>query len=443
MQAELLAMAKKSTWEKRAQKVKKEEHLILGGNTGQKKHGVKKKFTGNKPTGEGEGRAEDEPRKRFVVTKDGEDSRGNTGSKTRTSRNERSSDSRGKFGGDRGDRKSGPSDRGSRPGGRSEGGERSGGKGIFKSTNYTITREGGKEGGFKSKGPSRDNKFKKDDRSGAFKGKGSVRDSFRKDDRKKSHSKFLDDQHFDGLEQRGTAPTDDIRLNKYLSMAGVCSRREADTYIEQGLVTVNGVTVTELGTKVKSADDVRYAGERVKAEQLRYVLLNKPKDCITTLSDERGRSTVMGLVKNACRERIFPVGRLDRNTTGLLLLTNDGDMAKKLTHPSHEVRKVYHVITDKNITIGDLKRLESGIELEDGIAKADAALFAGDGSVRNEVGMEIHSGKNHIVRRMFAAMGYEVTKLDRAAFAGLSKKGLPRGRWRMLTEKEVGYLKML
>lgn len=443
MQAELLAMAKKSTWEKRAQKVKKEEHLILGGNTGQKKHGVKKKFTSSKSSGDGEGRAEDEPRKRFVVTKDGEDSRGNTGSKTRTSRNERSSDSRGKFGSDRGDRKSGPSDRGSRTGGRSEGGERSGGKGIFKSTNYTITREGGKEGGFKSREPSRDNKFKKDDRPGAFKGKGSVRDSFRKDDKKKSHTKFLDDQHFDGLEQRGTAPSDDIRLNKYLSMAGVCSRREADTYIEQGLVTVNGVTVTELGTKVKSADDVRYAGERVKAEQLRYVLLNKPKDCITTLSDERGRSTVMGLVKNACRERIFPVGRLDRNTTGLLLLTNDGDMAKKLTHPSHEVRKVYHVITDKNITIGDLKRLESGIELEDGIAKADAALFAGDGSVRNEVGMEIHSGKNHIVRRMFAAMGYEVTRLDRAAFAGLSKKGLPRGRWRMLTEKEVGYLKML
>ena len=226
-------------------------------------------------------------------------------------------------------------------------------------------------------------------------------------------------------------------------MAGICSRREADTFIEQGLVTINGEVVTTLGTKVNPTDVVKYAGEKVSIEKLRYVLLNKPKDCITTLSDERGRSTVMGLVKNACRERIYPVGRLDRNTTGLLLITNDGDMAKKLSHPSHEIRKVYHVITDKNVTIADLKRLETGIELEDGIAKADAALFAGDGSVRNEIGLEIHSGKNRIVRRMFQAMGYEVTRLDRAAFAGLSKKGLPRGRWRFLTEKEVSYLKML
>jgi len=209
------------------------------------------------------------------------------------------------------------------------------------------------------------------------------------------------------------------------------------------MVTVNGEVVTALGTKVKPTDEVRYAGERVKAEAVRYVLLNKPKDCITTLSDERGRSTVMGLVKNACKERIFPVGRLDRNTTGLILITNDGDLAKKLSHPSHEIRKVYHVITDKNVSVADLKKLESGIELEDGIAKADAALFAGDGSVRNEIGLEIHSGKNRIVRRMFEAMGYVVTKLDRAAFAGLSKKGLPRGRWRHLTEKEVNYLKML
>ncbi len=205
-------------------------------------------------------------------------------------------------------------------------------------------------------------------------------------------------------------------------MAGICSRREADTFIEQGLVTINGEVVTTLGTKVNPTDVVKYAGEKVSIEKLRYVLLNKPKDCITTLSDERGRSTVMGLVKNACRERIYPVGRLDRNTTGLLLITNDGDMAKKLSHPSHEIRKVYHVITDKNVTIADLKRLETGIELEDGIAKADAALFAGDGSVRNEIGLEIHSGKNRIVRRMFQAMGYEVTRLDRAAFAGLSKK---------------------
>ncbi len=383
-------MAKKSTWEKRASKVKKEEHIVLGGNTNRKKHGVKKKYTTSKD-GEGyKGGGEGKSKPSYTITREGD-----------------------------GDKKPGAG-RSDRP--------------NFKSND--------KRGNFKSTDKPY-SKFRKDEKDGAFKGKGNARNDFRKDDRKKSHSKFLNDQHFEGFEQRGQAPDDLIRLNKYLSMAGVCSRREADTFIEEGMVTVNGEVVTALGTKVKPTDEVRYAGERVKAEAVRYVLLNKPKDCITTLSDERGRSTVMGLVKNACKERIFPVGRLDRNTTGLILITNDGDLAKKLSHPSHEIRKVYHVITDKNVSVADLKKLESGIELEDGIAKADAALFAGDGSVRNEIGLEIHSGKNRIVRRMFEAMGYVVTKLDRAAFAGLSKKGLPRGRWRHLTEKEVNYLKML
>lgn len=370
-------MAKKSTWEKRAKKVKKEEHLVLGGNTNRKKKGVK---------------TEPSSKPKYTITRDSD-------------------------GGEKTDRR--PSNSGQK-------------KGPFKGRKSFDDKRGDRREG--NRGDQRGDKFKQ---------RGSAQNSFRKDDKKKSHSKFLKDKHFDGLEQRGKGPDDLIRINKYLSMAGVCSRREADKFIADGLVTVNGEVVTELGTKVKPTDEVRYAGERIKAETLRYVLLNKPKDCITTLSDERGRSTVMGLVKNACRERIYPVGRLDRNTTGLLLLTNDGDMAKKLTHPSHEVRKVYHVITDKNVSIADLKRLESGIELEDGMAKADAALFAGDGSVRNEIGLEIHSGKNRIVRRMFSEMGYEVTRLDRAAFAGLSKKGLPRGRWRHLTEKEIGFLKML
>ena len=383
-------MAKKSTWEKRASKGRKEEYIVLGGNTNRKKQGVKKKSPSSGEGGGYKGGSDERSSKpSYTITREGDDAK-----------------------------------KPSRDGA---------GSGIYK---------GNKGGGFKGKDKPF-NKFRKDEKDGAFKGKGTVRKNFSQDDRKKSHTKFLKDQHFDGFEQRGQGPDDLIRLNKYLSMAGVCSRREADKFIEDGLVTINGEVCVALGTKVKPTDDVRYAGERVKAEALRYVLLNKPKDCITTLSDERGRSTVMGLVKNACRERIFPVGRLDRNTTGLILITNDGDMAKKLSHPSHEIRKVYHVITDKNVSIADLKRLESGIELEDGVAKADAALFAGDGSVRNEIGLEIHNGKNRIVRRMFEGMGYEVTKLDRAAFAGLSKKGLPRGRWRHLTEKEVGYLKML
>lgn len=328
MQVQLIDMAKRETWEKRARKVQKEEHLILGGNTNAKKEGFKKK----------------------------------------------------KFSG----------------------------------------------------GPSNDK----------FGGKGNSEKQFRSDDRKGSYGKFTKDKPFTGPAK---SHEDDgmTRLNKYLAMAGICSRREADKFIEDGLVEVNGVTVTELGTKVSATDKVTYAGENVNAEVMRYVLLNKPKDCVTSIQDEKGRSTVMALVKNACKERIIPVGRLDRNTTGLLLLTNDGDMIKKLTHPSSMIRKVYHVILDKNVSKTDLQKLETGVQLEDGLVKAEAALFVGDGSVRTEVGIEIHSGKNWAVTRMFEELGYKVMRLDRAAYAGLGKKGLPRGRWRFLTEKEISYLKMI
>lgn len=235
---------------------------------------------------------------------------------------------------------------------------------------------------------------------------------------------------------------DDIRLNKYLSNAGVCSRREADVLIQTGVVSVNGEIITEMGYKIKKGDKVQYDGETINAEIKRYVLLNKPKGFITTMDDPLGRKTVMGLVINACKERIYPVGRLDRDTTGLLLFTNDGDMAKKLTHPRYEATKIYHVETDKPVQAEHLELLMRGIELEDGRIQADKAEYVKDGKSSREVGIEIHSGKNRIVRRMFEKLGYEVVKLDRVQFASLTKKDLPRGYYRHLTEKEVHFLKM-
>ena len=234
-----------------------------------------------------------------------------------------------------------------------------------------------------------------------------------------------------------------IRLNKYIANAGICSRREADKLIESGAVTVNGKIISELGYKVDPTDIVSYGGTPIKKEKNVYVLLNKPKDYITTSDDPEGRKTVMELVKNAGRERIFPVGRLDRNTTGLLLLTNDGDVAAKLTHPKYQVRKVYHVHLDKNLKRDDLNKIAEGIELEDGPIKVDAIEYVGDGDDKKEIGIELHSGKNRIVRRIFETIGYEVLRLDRVIFAGLTKKDLQRGRWRFLTEKEISYLKML
>ena len=238
-----------------------------------------------------------------------------------------------------------------------------------------------------------------------------------------------------------TDPNEPVRLNKFLANAGICSRREADEFIAAGVVSVNGEIVTELGTKIKRTDEVKFHDEPVSVERKVYVLLNKPKDCVTTSDDPQERKTVMHCVKDACKERIYPVGRLDRNTTGVLLLTNDGDLASKLTHPKYLKKKIYHVYCDKNVTKADLDRIAAGITLEDGEIHADAISYASE-TDKKQVGIEIHSGKNRIVRRIFESLGYKVIKLDRVYFAGLTKKGLKRGDWRYLTEQEVNFLRM-
>ena len=236
-------------------------------------------------------------------------------------------------------------------------------------------------------------------------------------------------------------PNEPIRLNKFLANAGVCSRREADEFITAGVVSVNGEVVTELGTKIKRSDVVKFHDEPVSIERKVYVLLNKPKDTVTTSDDPQERRTVMDLVKGACNERIYPVGRLDRNTTGVLLLTNDGDLASKLTHPKFLKKKIYHVHLDKNLTKADMDQIAAGVQLEDGEIHADAISYTDDFK-KDQVGIEIHSGKNRIVRRIFESLGYKVVKLDRVFFAGLTKKGLRRGDWRYLSEAEVNYLRM-
>ena len=233
-----------------------------------------------------------------------------------------------------------------------------------------------------------------------------------------------------------------VRLNKFIANSGICSRREADTYIETGVVTVNGVKVTELGAKIDPVkDDVRFNGTRIKGEKKVYIVMNKPKDFVTTMADPHADRTVMDLIsKSLCPERVFPVGRLDKATTGVLLFTNDGDLTEKLTHPKHEVRKIYHATLDKNLKKEDFDKILSGIELEDGFIAADALSYVeGD---KSQVGLEIHSGRNRIVRRIFEHLGYKVKKLDRVYFAGLTKKNLRRGAWRFLDEKEIGLLKM-
>jgi len=236
-------------------------------------------------------------------------------------------------------------------------------------------------------------------------------------------------------------PNEPLRLNKYLANAGVCSRREADEFIQAGVVTVNGQVVTELGTKILRTDEVRFHDQPVSIEKKVYVLLNKPKDYVTTSDDPQQRKTVMDLVKNACTERIYPVGRLDRNTTGVLLLTNDGDMASKLTHPRYLKKKIYHVFLDKACAAHDLQQIAEGIQLEDGEIKADDVQYAHP-TDKKQIGIEIHSGRNRIVRRIFESLGYKVLKLDRVQFAGLTKKNLKRGDWRYLTEEEVDRLRM-
>ena len=236
-------------------------------------------------------------------------------------------------------------------------------------------------------------------------------------------------------------PNAPVRLNKYLANAGICSRREADNYIEAGLITVNGEIVTELGVKVVPTDDVRFNSERINPERKVYVLLNKPKDCVTTVDDPQERKTVLDCLRGIGKERIYPVGRLDRNTTGVLLLTNDGDMAAKLTHPKFMKKKIYHVTCDKNVAMSDMDLLVNGIELEDGRVYADEVSYVNEAD-RSQIGIEIHSGKNRIVRRMLEHLGYRVNKLDRVLFAGLTKKNLRRGDWRYLTDKEINMLRL-
>lgn len=236
-------------------------------------------------------------------------------------------------------------------------------------------------------------------------------------------------------------PNEPIRLNKYMANAGICSRREADEFITSGAVMVNGHIVTELGTKILRSDEVKFHDQVISLEKKTYILLNKPKDTVTTSDDPQARKTVMDLVKNACQERIYPVGRLDRNTTGVLLLTNDGELASKLTHPKFMKKKIYQVQLDKDLTRADMDQLIQGVELEDGEIHADAISYVSE-TKKNQVGIEIHSGRNRIVRRLFEHLGYKVTKLDRVYFAGLTKKGLKRGDWRFLTEAEVNVLRM-
>jgi 23S rRNA pseudouridine2605 synthase len=311
--------------------------------------------------------------------------------------------------------------------------------------------------------------FKSDDRKGSFK---------KYDDKSRSHSGFMkkskssDSIHFEDIEEvkpkkervidiekikgrqidkEGTfehqeeklnlfGKSETIRLNKYIANAGICARREADEHIAAGEVTVNGEVITAMGYRVKPGEVVTFQGKVVEPGRKVYILLNKPKDFVTTTDDERGRRTVMELLKGVTEERIYPVGRLDRNTTGLLLLTNDGELAQQLTHPSFEVKKVYHVVLNKNITREELDRIKEGLVLDDGIAEVDDVDYAGTG-LKNEVGIELHNGKNRIVRRIFENLGYDVVGLDRVLYAGLTKKEIPRGHWRYLTDKEVLKLK--
>lgn len=307
---------------------------------------------------------------------------------------------------------------------------------------YGQSREGGyqrREGGYQSRGgyQQRQGGYQQGGRGGY----GQQRRSFRpRTADYDPNAKYSQKKRIE-YKEANYDPNEPIRLNKFLANAGVCSRREADEFIQAGVVTVNGTIVTELGTKVLRTDEVKFHDQPVVIEKKVYVLLNKPKDYVTTSDDPQNRKTVMDLVKDACRERIYPVGRLDRNTTGVLLLTNDGDMASKLTHPQYLKKKIYHVYTDKNVTAADIRQIAEGIQLEDGEIHADAIEYASE-TDKKQVGIEIHSGRNRIVRRIFEHLGYRVVKLDRVYFAGLTKKNVRRGDWRYLTEQEVNMLRM-
>lgn len=260
---------------------------------------------------------------------------------------------------------------------------------------------------------------------------------------KRSNQQFSQKENEKNIQTTINEDNELIRLNKFIANSGVCSRRDADKLIESGVIQVNGKTVTNLGTKISPTDKVLYENRLLKIENKHYILLNKPKGYITTTDDPQDRKTVMFLTQNACKERIYPVGRLDKNTTGLLLLSNDGDLAKKLTHPKYQIKKLYHVVLDQSLTKNDMNKIELGLTLEDGFIKVDKIAYASSEISKKEIGIEIHSGKNRIIRRIFESLGYKVIKLDRVSFAGLTKKDIPRGKWRHLTEQEIGYLKMI
>jgi len=301
-------------------------------------------------------------------------------------------------------------------------------KPFQKSGNFTKESKPDKDKLYKKK-----NHLKKDDKP--FRKPGELR----KTERLRKDTPYQKEES----KPRSAGEPELIRLNRYIANAGICSRRKADELIEAGVISINGEVVTSLGTRVNPAtDEVKYNGERLKREKMVYVLLNKPKDYITTTDDPQERRTVMQLVEKASRERIYPVGRLDRNTTGLLLMTNDGELAEKLSHPRNNITKIYQVELNKNLTQGDFNKIQYGIELEDGLIKPDDISYV-QGASKKEVGIQIHSGKNRIVRRIFEHLGYDVIKLDRVIYANLSKKDLPRGRWRHLEEKEIIQLKHL
>ncbi len=325
----------------------------------------------------------------------------------------------GGYGNSNGPRQGGYNNNAPRQGGYNNNGPRQGG----------YNNNGPRQGGYNNNGPRQggyNNGPQRRQQQGQFTGKG---------------KKFTPRPRQIEYEMPVPDPNEQIRLNKFMANSGICSRREADEFIQQGLVKVNGEVVTALGTKITHSDVVEYDDKVVALQRKCYVLLNKPKDCVTTSDDPNGRITVLDIVKDACKERIYPVGRLDRNTTGVLLLTNDGDLASKLTHPKFVKKKIYHVWTDRDIAEEDMQQIADGIELEDGEIHADAISYATE-TDRNQAGIEIHSGRNRIVRRIFEHLGYRVTKLDRVYFAGLTKKNLPRGRWRYLTQEEVNFLKM-
>lgn len=304
--------------------------------------------------------------------------------------------------------------------------------GTYKKYGERRTYGGGERGGYgQSRGGYQGGNFDKGERTGYRKTYTSDYDPHAK----YSHKKRIK------YKQEHIDPNEPIRLNKYLANAGICSRRDADKYIEAGVVTVNGKIITELGVKVAPVDEVRFNNALVRTEKKVYLLLNKPKGFVTTSDDPQNRRTVMDLVRGACRERIYPVGRLDRNTTGVLMFTNDGDLSAKLTHPQYMKKKIYHVQLDKNVTAADMRQILEGFRLEDGEVKADDVQYVSEED-RKQVGIEIHNGRNRIVRRIFEHLGYNVIKLDRVYFAGLTKKRLKRGDWRFLTEDEVNFLRM-